>query len=304
MGTLHVVATPIGHLEDVTLRALGVLRAAGVVYAEDTRRTRVLFERHGISTRLVSLHAHNETSRIPEVLARLDAGEAVALVSDAGTPAVSDPGARLIAAVADAGHAVVAVPGASALLAALASSGLRIATFTFLGFVPRRPGARRRLFESVASSPAALVLYEAPSRIGTTLAELAEVLGKDRRAAVGRELTKLHEEVVRGTLAGLAEHFADGARGEITLVVEGRDARAADAEEPVDEELLERSIEELAAAGLRTREIAAELAERTGMARRALYARVVATLGPGAPEQDELDGDDDSDAGDAEASGS
>jgi len=270
------VATPIGNLEDVTLRALRVLGEADVVYAEDTRRTRVLLERHGIRARLVSLHAHNESARLGEAIERLEAGEHVALVTDAGTPVVSDPGGRLVAAAVEAGHGVEPVPGASAVLAALAVCGLRVSSFTFLGFPPRGAGAGRKLFAGHAGGRAALVLFESPGRLAATLADLAAALGAERRACVARELTKLHEEVVRGTLAELADRFEAGARGEVTLVVEG--AGEAERTEPVDDEALARSIDELAAGGMRAREIASTLAERTGLPRRDLYARAVAAL--------------------------
>jgi len=278
MGTLHVVATPIGHLEDVTLRALRVLGEADVVYAEDTRRTRVLLERHGLSARLVSLHAHNEAARVAEALTRLAAGEHIALVTDAGTPVVSDPGGRLVAAVAEAGYVVEPVPGPSAVLAALAVCGLRVTSFTFIGFAPRRSGQRRKRLAAFASAEPALVLFEAPSRLAGTLADLAETFGGDRPACVARELTKLHEEVVRGTLSELAARFADGTRGEVTIVVEGASAEAAtdEAAGAVETASLDDEIQAMTAAGLRPRQIATELARRTGVPRRTVYARAVA----------------------------
>ncbi|RIL00042.1 MAG: 16S rRNA (cytidine(1402)-2'-O)-methyltransferase, partial [Proteobacteria bacterium] len=215
MGTLYLVATPIGNLEDVTLRALRVLREADVVLAEDTRRTRVLLDRHAIAARPRSLHEHNEASRTAELLDALAAGKSVALVSDAGTPLVSDPGERLAAAAIAAGHAVVPVPGASAVLAALVASGLPAALFTFLGFLPRKAGERDRLLAGLRERRETLVLFESPRRVGATLRALAAALGGERRASVARELTKLHEEHVRGPLAELAERFAEGARGEV-----------------------------------------------------------------------------------------
>jgi 16S rRNA (cytidine1402-2'-O)-methyltransferase len=267
MGTLYVVATPIGNLEDVTQRALAVLREAGLVLAEDTRRTRVLLDRYGIPGRPVSLHAHNETARTQQVLAALGEGRAVALVSDAGTPLVSDPGERLVArAIAD-GHDVVPVPGPSALLAALVASGLPAGAFTFVGFLPRKAGERARRLAELARRPETLVLYESPRRLGALLAELAAAFG-ERRACVARELTKLHEELARGTLAELAARFADGARGEVTLVVEG----AALAAEPAGEDALRERVREGLAAGLSARDLAAKLARETGAPRRTLYA--------------------------------
>jgi 16S rRNA (cytidine1402-2'-O)-methyltransferase len=268
MGTLYVVATPIGNLDDVTLRALAVLREARLVLAEDTRRTRVLLDRHGIAARPVSLHAHNESARTEQVLASLAEGGAVALVSDAGTPLVSDPGERLVARALADGHRVVPVPGPSAVLAALVASGLPAERFTFVGFLPRRAGERARRLAELAPRPETLVLFESPRRVGALLAELAEAFG-ERRACVARELTKLHEEIARGKLGELAERFADGARGEVTLVVEG--AAGAEAPAPDAEELRAR-VREALAAGLSARDLAARLARETGLPRRTLYA--------------------------------
>ena len=271
MGTLHVVATPIGNLEDVSLRALRVLAEVDVVFAEDTRRTRKLLTRHGIEARPLSLHAHNEQSRIARALEALEGAGQVALVSDAGTPLVSDPGERLVAAAIAAGHRVEAVPGASAVLAALAVAGLSPAPFTFLGFLPRRAGERRRLLASYRSRPETLVLFESPKRIGKTLAELGEALG-DRKACVARELTKLHEEARRGRLSELADHYTRETLGEITLVVEGAvEGPAVLAETEVDIEIRARI-----AAGERPKQIAASLAGPSGWAKRDLYARVLA----------------------------
>lgn len=274
MGTLRVVATPIGNLEDVTLRALRTLENAELVLAEDTRRTRVLLERHGLRAPLRSLHAHNEATREAEVLAALAAGTQVVLVSDAGTPLISDPGERLVAAALRAGHRVEAIPGASAVLAALVASGLRAVPFSFLGFPPRRAGARRELFERWRGREETLVFFESPQRLGSTLAELREVLG-DRRAAVGRELTKMHEEVVRGPLSELAERFRTGARGEVTLVVEGAEAAGATRAQ-AGGELAEACLEALVAAGCSASETARRLAPALGIPRSELYTRAVA----------------------------
>ena len=220
MGTLCLVATPIGHLEDITLRALRVLREAQRIYAEDTRRSGVLLRHHGVDARPISLHAHNENARIREVVAALEGETSIALISDAGSPLVSDPGIRLVAAVAEAGHRVEAIPGPSAVIAALSVSGVAPHPFAFLGFLPRRSGARRTRLEEYRERKETLVLFESPHRIGALLEDARETLGA-RRACVARELTKIHEEVARGTLEELAERFADGARGEITLVIEG-----------------------------------------------------------------------------------
>jgi len=271
MGTLYVVATPIGNLDDVTLRALAVLREAALVLAEDTRRTRVLLDRHGIAARPLSLHEHNESARAEQVLAALAAERAVALVSDAGTPLVSDPGERLVARAIAAGHRVVPIPGASAVLAALVASGLPAASFRFVGFLPRRAGERARRLAALAHDTDTLVLFESPKRVGALLAELAATFG-ERRACVARELTKLHEELARGKLGELAERFAEGARGEVTLVVEGASA----APEPLGEEALRARVREALAAGLSARDLATQLARETGAPRRTLYALALA----------------------------
>jgi 16S rRNA (cytidine1402-2'-O)-methyltransferase len=204
----------------VTLRALRVLREADRIYAEDTRRTQILLERHGIPVRLRSLHAHNEERRIGELLELLAAGRSVALVSDAGTPLVSDPGRRLVEAAHEAGYRVEPVPGPSAVLAALVASGFSASPFAFLGFLPRRSGERRARLAVWRDRPETLVLFESPHRLAATLADLRESLG-ERRACVARELTKRHEEIARGALAELESRFTAGTRGEVTIVVEG-----------------------------------------------------------------------------------
>ncbi|MEE9607058.1 MAG: 16S rRNA (cytidine(1402)-2'-O)-methyltransferase [Myxococcota bacterium] len=271
MGTVHLVATPIGNLEDVTLRALRLLGEAELVLAEDTRRTRILLERHGVRARPLSLHAHNEAARIGKALAVLEGGGSVALVSDAGTPLISDPGERLVAAALEAGHAVSPVPGPSAVLSALAVSGLPCTPFTFLGFLPRRAGPRDALLAGLRDRPETLVLFESPRRAGATLRRLAEVFG-ERRACLARELTKRYEQVVRGPLDELAERFAEGARGEVTIVVEG-----AAAPRPVTRfEDLDDAIRARIAAGETSRQIAAALARDARLPKRDVYARAVA----------------------------
>ena len=272
MGTLHVIATPIGNLEDVTLRALAALRAAELLYAEDTRRTRILLDRHGIPVRARSLHAHNEAERCAEALAALAEGRRVALVSDAGTPTVSDPGERLVAEAIAAGHEVIALPGASAVLAALVVSGLPATPFTFAGFLPRRGRDRTDALAKLRDRTETLVLFESPQRVADTLAELARVFGP-RRACVARELTKLHEEAARGTLPELAERFAEGARGEITLVVAGASAEAE--AQPSPEALRER-VRALLAGGMSPRDVADALRAETRAPRRELYALALA----------------------------
>jgi len=231
-GTLYLVATPIGNLEDITLRALRVLREAGLIAAEDTRRTRKLLTRHGIHGRLLSLHEHNEPARIPELVARLRAGESIALVSDAGTPGLSDPGTALVGAAIAAGAAVVPIPGPSAAVAALVASGLPGVPVTFLGFLPAAPSERRRTLEAARTHPHTLVVFEAPHRLLRTLDALADAWG-DRRIAVARELTKMHEEIWRGRVREAAAYFhAHPPRGEFTLVVEGAAQEAAARDAP------------------------------------------------------------------------
>ncbi len=276
MSVLYIVATPIGNLEDVTLRALRVLGEAELVLAEDTRRTRVLLDRHDVKAAPVSLHAHNEASRIAKALAVLDAGGNVALVSDAGTPLISDPGERLVAAALQAGHEVAPVPGASASLSALSSSGLKTTPFTFIGFLPRRSGECERLLESLRNRKETLVFFESPHRVAKTLARLSAALG-ERAACVARELTKLHEEIARGTLAELAKRFAEGARGEFTLVVAG----VADMAALIPSDELDEAIRALVAEGRSSREISDQLSPGSGLARREVYARVLALKSEG-----------------------
>jgi 16S rRNA (cytidine1402-2'-O)-methyltransferase len=262
---LAVCATPIGNLEDVTLRLLRELREADVVLCEDTRQTRKLLERHGVTARLLSYHEHNEAERTAEVLPRLQAGERVALVTDAGMPAISDPGARLIAAALEVGVPVTVVPGASAVETALVASGFGTDRFQFLGYLPRAAGARRALWEELARWPHAAVAFESPQRVAGVLASLAEVM-PHRRAAVCRELTKLHEEVARGTVAELAERFAGGAKGEITLVF-----GPAEVEGAAGEDTATAAVAELVAGGVSRREAAAVVARLTGVPRNKLY---------------------------------
>jgi len=273
MGTLYVVATPIGNLEDVTPRAVRTLREADLIFAEDTRRTRILLDRNSIAARPLSLHAHNEAGRIPKVLEVLDAGGSVALVSDAGTPLVSDPGERVVAAAIEAGHEVLAIPGASAVLAALAVSGLSAAAFTFLGFLPRKAGARRALLEAHRDRPETTILFESPKRVGETLRALHEVWG-DRAASVSRELTKRHETTVRGSLTALAADLGDALRGEVTIVVAGAPPAAPPRLEDLDDDIRRRIV-----AGDAVSQIASELARETQLPRRAIYARVLALRG-------------------------
>jgi 16S rRNA (cytidine1402-2'-O)-methyltransferase len=269
MGTLYVVATPIGNLKDVTLRALEVLAAVDVVACEDTRRTRKLLDRHGIDARARSFHKFNEWRRTEEILRLLDEGGSVALVSDAGTPAISDPGAELAARAAAAGHAVVPVPGPSAPSALLSVAGLPGNAHRFIGFLPHRQGERRRALAEAASGREILVFLEAPTRIIAALADAAALLGGDRRAAVGRELTKIHEEVVRGTLAELAAWVARRKpRGEFVIAVEGNPEPARTLPEGTIREQVHHAREKL---GLDRAEAMRRVARERGIPRRDVY---------------------------------
>jgi len=270
-GTLFVVATPLGDPRDLSPRAADTLRAAELIVAEDTRSARRLLSDIGVADKtVVSCFDANEAARAAEVAARLEAGAQVALISEAGTPLVSDPGFRVVAAAVAVGARVVPVPGPSAILAALVAAGLPTDRFLFLGFPPRKSGARRRLFESVRTLPFTLVLYESPLRAAATLVDLGAVLGDQRAACLARELTKPHEELVRDTLAGLAARYAtDRPLGEVTLVVAGAPATAA-AEELDDDEVRARAAE-LIAAGQSTGDAARALAETTGRPRREIY---------------------------------
>ena len=255
-GRLYIVSTPIGNLGDLTLRAIETLREVAAILSEDTRHSRPLLDRHGISTPLVSLHEHNERRASAGVVERLLAGESLALISDAGTPLISDPGARLVAAAIEAGVEVIPIPGASAILAALVASGLAADAFTFAGFLPRKGRDRDRQVRFVTSLPHPVILYEAPSRVADTLRDLAGVAGAGRSAAVARELTKMYEEVRRGTLGDLAAYYAEAPpRGECVIVVGGAAVEAPDPE----------AFAEIAAAmraeGIAPREIVGRLAE-------------------------------------------
>lgn len=271
---LYIVSTPIGNLGDVTVRALATLAAADLVACEDTRVTRVLTERYGIAKRLIAYHDHNAARQRPKLLAALEEGQVVALVSDAGTPLVSDPGYRLVNEALAAGHAVVPVPGASAVLAALTVSGLPSDAFLFGGFLPPKTTARRKRLGEFAATPATLMFFESPQRVAASLADMAAVLGAARRSAVARELTKAFETVRRGTLAELAAAFAaePPPKGEIVVVV-GPPAPVTPDAADVDALLLEL----LAAHPVR--EAAAEAATRTGLSRRTLYQRALALKG-------------------------
>jgi 16S rRNA (cytidine1402-2'-O)-methyltransferase len=270
---LHVVATPIGNLGDVTLRALSTLAAADLVLCEDTRVTRKLTDRYGIKTELLAYHDHNAASVRPRVLARLDEGAAVALVSDAGTPLVSDPGYKLVAAALAAGHRVFPIPGPSAALAALVAAGLPTDRFFFEGFLPAKGGQRKTRIGELAAIPATLVLYESGPRFAASLADLAQGLGP-RPAAVCRELTKTFEEVRRGSLAELAAHYgrAGAPKGEIVVVI------APPAEAATSAEELDARLHHALARGS-LKDAVAEVASETGLKRREVYARALDLAG-------------------------
>jgi 16S rRNA (cytidine1402-2'-O)-methyltransferase len=265
-----VVATPIGNLADVSLRALEVLRTVPLVAAEDTRLTRRLFARHDIATRLESFHAHSGAARLGALIEHLVAGRDLALVTDAGTPLVSDPGEELVAAWAARAGRVVPIPGPSAALAALVASGLPAPRFAFEGFLPRRGKERRERLAAIAQDERATILFEAPGRAAATLADLTGACGADRRASLSRELTKLHEETWRGSLADLAARATDTQpRGEITIVVAGR---AHEVDQPVMGLTEGRSeVDRLMGEGMSRSSAAREVAQRTGLARRELF---------------------------------
>ncbi len=263
---LAVCATPIGNLEDVTLRVLAELRDADVVLCEDTRHTRGLLQRHGIEARLLSYHEHNEAARTAELLPRLEAGERIALVTDAGLPAISDPGARIVRAALDAGVPVTVLPGPSAVETALVSSGLVGERYQFLGFLPRGEKALAALWEELRDWRWPAVAFESPQRLPKTLRSLAAA-DPSRPVAVCRELTKRFEEVARGTAAELAERFAEPPKGEIALVI----GSAAVVAEPAAEADALAAVAELVAAGLPRKQAADLVARLTGIARNRLY---------------------------------
>ena len=273
-GTLYVVATPIGNLDDTSPRALRVLRQASLVACEDTRRTALLLERFGLTVPTVSCHRFNERERLHELLERMKAGDDVALVSDGGTPGVSDPGRLLVQAALDAGLPVSPVPGPSAVATLLSASGLPADRFVFEGFLPARPGERRRRLRALRAETRTLVLFEAPHRLLDTLHDLAAIFG-ERRIVLGRELTKVHETVLRGTARELAEKLGGAVRGEITLAVAGAAAaEAAGADEARAATLREAWAEALAAAGGDRRDALRRAAKALGMGRAVLWRQL------------------------------
>ena len=272
-GTLYVVATPLGNLGDLSHRAVEILKTVPVVAAEDTRRTRGLLTHLGAAPTLLSFHAHSPAQRTESLLELLQSGRDVALVSDAGTPTVSDPGSELIASARSAGIPVVPIPGPSAVATALSASGLPADRYLFLGFIPRKGRERQRLLQRAATEPWSVVLYEAPPRLVPLLEDLIALTGPDRPAVVARELTKLHEEIQSGTLGELADHFGSiPPRGELTVILHGT-GEALEAPERTEDVVGQAT--SLLAAGLSRREVARRLTESLGLPRNEAYKLVM-----------------------------
>lgn len=278
-GTLYVVSTPIGNLEDITYRAVRILNDVDLIACEDTRHTRKLLQRYGITTKLTSYHEHNEQERSEELVALLLAGADVGVVSDAGTPGISDPGFRLVRLAIANNLAVVSVPGPSALITALVASGLPTDEFFFAGFLPPRSGARRTRLNELRAMPGTLIFYEAPHRLAATLNDAHEILG-EREAVVARELTKLHEEMARGRLSKLAEQFsnADSVRGEIVLIIDRKVIPSVAGVEGITSATgasLEVLVQKLESEGLDHRAALKKAARELGLSRAEAYRRLV-----------------------------
>ena len=266
VGTLYVVATPIGNLEDITLRALRVLKEVDVIAAEDTRHTQILLSHYGIRTPLTSYHEHNEKTKARQLMSRLERGEQIALVSDAGTPAISDPGYRLAVEAIRGGIPVIPIPGASALTAVLSAGGLPTDRFVFDGFLPAKKQERRARLRALSSETGTLVIYEAPHRLTETLNDLAEILG-DREIVLAREVSKVHEEFLRGRLTEVAKQVAGREiKGELTLLIGGSRGQSEVSQEQIEEE-----IRKLKDDGLRVKEIAEILGEKYGYPKKEIY---------------------------------
>ncbi len=270
-GALYIVATPIGNLGDITYRAVEVLRNVNAVACEDTRQTRKLLDHYGIQKPTVSYHEHNEAERTAELAARLEAGETIALVSDAGMPLVSDPGYRLVKAAIEAGIEVHPIPGASAALTALAAAGLPTDAFHFAGFLPPKPGQRVKALEALAEETATLIFYEAPHRILESLEAIGQVMGP-RPVVVARELTKLHEEFLRGTAEEIRAALAgrDAVKGEFTILIGKADRLLVESDEPVEE-----AVESLIRSGTPRMDAIKQVARRRGLSKREVYDRVL-----------------------------
>lgn len=264
-GSLFVVATPIGNLGDITFRAVEVLKSVSLVVAEDTRHSRTLMTHLGITTPMTAYHEHNEARESPRLVTRMLGGESIALISDAGTPLLSDPGARLVAAAVEAELRVIPIPGASALLSALVASGISADQFTFLGFLPRKGGEREATLRAISRSLVTTVIYESPQRVSATLADLIEAGCGERTAALARELTKHFEEIRRGTVASLHAGTLDGVRGEIVLVIAGATERAPTETEARD------TVSKMRSEGASSREIIERLTDELGVPRNVAY---------------------------------
>jgi 16S rRNA (cytidine1402-2'-O)-methyltransferase len=263
---LYIVATPIGNLEDITLRALRVLKEVDVIAAEDTRHTQILLSHHDIHTPLTSYHEHNEKTKAPELITRLARGQNIALVSDAGTPAISDPGFRLVVQAIRAGVRIIPIPGASALTAVLSASGLPTDRFIFEGFLPAKKKQRRERLQALRDETRTLIFYEAPHRLKDALDDICELLG-NRDAVLAREVSKIHEEFIRGPVSDLVHALGGGnIRGEVTLLISG-----SSGESRVDDDLLKAEIRELEGKGLRIKEIAEVLGEKFGYPKKEIY---------------------------------
>src|SRR5665213_2417505 len=264
-GSLFVVATPIGNLGDITIRAVEVLKSVSLIVAEDTRHSRTLMTHLGIQTKMSAYHEHNEARESPRLVKRMLAGESIALISDAGTPLLSDPGARLVAASLEAELRVIPIPGASALLSALVASGISADQFTFLGFLPRNGGERESMLRTIARSAFTIVIYESPQRISATLADLIQAGCGDRAAALARELTKHFEDVRRGTVSSLHAGTVDGVRGELVLVIAGATERAPSESEARD------TVSKMRSEGASSRDIIERLTDELGVPRNVAY---------------------------------
>ncbi|HSB66444.1 MAG TPA: 16S rRNA (cytidine(1402)-2'-O)-methyltransferase [Anaerolineales bacterium] len=274
MSTLFLVATPIGNLEDISSRALRTLREVTLIAAEDTRQTAKLLQRYGIHTACLSYHEHNKLVRLERILEALKVGD-VALVSDAGTPALNDPGYELVRAVISSGHAVSPIPGPCAPIAALVASGLPTDSFLYLGYLPRKVNERQRFLAGIADLPYTLIFLETPHRLLFALEDLLTSLG-DRQVAIGRELTKLHEEIFRGKLSEARDHFTQSpARGEFTLVVEGGTIHT----QRWNEERLDAELKILMRRGILAKQVAAQLVRVSGWSRREIYQRLLENQG-------------------------
>ncbi|MCX7839224.1 MAG: 16S rRNA (cytidine(1402)-2'-O)-methyltransferase [Anaerolineae bacterium] len=278
MGTLYLVATPIGNLEDITLRALRVLKGVSLIVAEDTRTARKLLTHYGITTPVTSYFEHNKLTKLDTILRALEQGD-VAVISEAGTPGLSDPGYELVRAALARGYRIVPIPGANAVITALVASGLPTDQFVYVGFLPRQRRARRRLLQSLANEPRTLIAYEAPHRVQQTLDDIAEILG-NRTLCIARELTKMYEEFFRGTVDAAREHFrAHTPRGEFTLVIAGTEDRRRKTEdegrrtedEEWDDARVQAAVRELMTAGIARTEAVKQVARRAGRARREVY---------------------------------